>query len=131
MKPVGASFCVYSGPNRLRGVPMPGGYFCVAQADGLLAVDFFQVDTVMLKRLYAEFVIEIRTRHIHLLGVIAHPTAECAVQLALGIAADLEEVGRQFAHLIRDRNAKFTTAFGAIFASISVDVALTRRKRHG
>jgi hypothetical protein len=45
--------------------------------------------------------------------------------MARNLAADLDDAGRRFTHLIRDRDAKFTAAFDAVFASIGVDVALS------
>jgi hypothetical protein len=88
-------------------------------------MDFFHVDTVILKRLYAAFVIEHRTRRVHLLGVTDHPTGAWATQMARNLAADFEAGRHRFTHMIRDRDAKFTAAFDAAFASIGIHVVLT------
>ena len=99
--------------------------FLRAQAGSLLAIDFFHAGTVTLKRLHVAFVIEIKTRRVHPLGITEHPTGDWVVQLARSLAGDLEEAGHRFTHLIRDRDAKFTAASGAVFASIGIQIALT------
>ncbi len=80
------------------------------------------VETVGMTRLFVLFVVELDRRRVHLAGITAHPTGEWVAQAARNLLMDLDEQGRRFRFLIRDRDAKFTTAFDAVFTAARVEI---------
>jgi putative transposase len=99
--------------------------FLRAQASGIVACDFFTVDTVLLRRLYALVFIELSTRQVHLAGITANPTGEWATQQARNIIETF--VGRiePIRFLIHDRDSKFTAALDEVFRSEDTRVIRT------
>ena len=115
--------------HRLPPAPRRSGptwsQFLKAQAKGLLATDFFTVEAATLRRYYVLFVIEIERRVVHLLGVTANPDGPWVDQVARNFASELDDAGRRFRFLIRDRDAKFSSSFDAVLASVGTEAVLT------
>jgi putative transposase len=98
--------------------------FLRQQAAGIVACDFFTVDTVWLRRLYVLVFIELDTRRVHLAGVTANPDGAWVTQQARNLLLALEEQGRRVRFLLRDRDAKFCRSFDDVFRSEGAEVLL-------
>jgi putative transposase len=99
--------------------------FLRQQATGIVACDFFTVDTVWLRRLHVLFFIELGSRRVHLAGATDHPTGLWVAQQARNLAAVLGYQATACKFLIRDRDAKFTRAFDDVWRSTGAEVICT------
>jgi putative transposase len=115
--------------RRLGPAPRQGGptwaEFLRSQAPGVLACDFFSVETVSLQRLYVLFFIELERRKVFVAGVSPHPDGRWTTQQARNLAISFAENGGHHKFLIRDRDSKFVDAFDGVFGSESIRVIKT------
>jgi len=94
--------------------------FLRAQTSGIVACDFFTLDTVLFRRLYALVFIELATRQVYLAGITANPTGEWATQQARNIIETFVDRAKPIRCLIHDRDSKFTAAFDEVFRSDAI-----------
>ena len=95
------------------------------QAAGIVACDFFTVESIWLRRLYVLFFIELDTRRVHVAGVTANPDGAWVTQQARNPLLVLGERGRRVRFLLRDRDTKFCCSFDEVFRSEGAEVLLT------
>jgi putative transposase len=94
--------------------------FLRSQASGILACDFFTVETLRLKTLYVLFFIEISTRRVHVVGATAHPDSAWVTQQARNLAIKERLTAIRF--LLHDRDAKFSGPIDEVFRTEEVRV---------
>lgn len=91
--------------------------FLRAQADGIIACDFFTVETAWLRTLYVLVFIELGSRRIHVSPSTVHPDSAWVTQQARNLAMNLYGRSPAIRFLIRDRDAKFSRSFDAVLRS--------------
>jgi putative transposase len=110
------------GPAGDRGGPS-WSEFLKAQAAGLVACDFFTVETVALRRLYVLFFLEVGSRQVWLGGVTANPSGAWVTQQARSLVVASDASCPRL--LIRDRDAKFAGDFDEVFRTEGVVIVRT------
>ncbi len=101
------------------------GEFLRAQADSIIACDFFSVETAWLRTVYVLVFIELGSRRIHLSPSAAHPDSAWVARQARNLALGLEDRPIALRFLIRDRDGKFSRPFDEVIRSEGARVTLT------
>jgi putative transposase len=99
--------------------------FLRAQAEGVVACDFFTVETIRLKTLYVLFFIHLSSRRVIAAGVTANPDSAWVTQQARNVVMDLNDQAVAVRILLRDHDAKFTGSFDEVFCSDGAEVIRT------
>jgi putative transposase len=101
--------------------------FLSAHWDGLLAADFFTTEVLCRSGLvtyYTLFVIELKTRLVHICGSTPNPDGDWMLQIARNLT-DFEAgfaVGKS--HLIIDRDTKYTKKFKKLLDDSGIEIVL-------
>jgi putative transposase len=99
--------------------------FLRAQVHGIIACDFFTVETAWLRTLYVLVFIELGSRRIHLSPSTVHPDSAWVTQQARNLAMNLDGRSPNIRFLIRDRDAKFSGRFDTVLRSEGMRVIRT------
>ena len=105
--------------------------FLPAQAAGIIATDFFTVETVRCRTLYVLFWIELSTRRVHLAGVTSQPDSAWVTRQGRNLAIELDDRAAPLKFLIRDRDSKFPGPFDEVFRTEGPGSSSPRSGRQG
>lgn len=93
-----------------------------SQAKAVVATDFFTVDTVLLRRFYVLFWIEIDTRVVQLAGSTTNATGPWTTQQARNLLMHLE---RKVRLVIHDGGGQYTRSFDDVFTAVGAEAITT------
>jgi putative transposase len=99
--------------------------FLRSQAGGIIATDFFTVETVWLRTLYVLVFVELGSRRVHVSSSTSHPDSAWVTQQARNLVIDLGDRSTGIRFLIHDRDAKFSGPFGEVFRPEGAETILT------
>jgi transposase InsO family protein len=110
-------------PAPLRGKTMPWKTFLKAHWGAIAAADFFSVEVLTrggLVRYLVLFVIDLRTRRVHIAGVTCEADGEWMAQIGRNLTDAAAGPLRGFGHLIVDRDPLYTAHFRSILQAAGV-----------
>ena len=97
--------------------------FLRAQAAGIVACDFFTVESIFLRRYYVLFFIAHASRRVWLAGCTKNPSGAWVTQQARNLGLDFSDRGVRF--LIRDRDSKYSGPFDEVFRNEQIRIVKT------
>ena len=97
--------------------------FIRSQAKAVIATDFFTVDTVLLRRFYVMFWIELDTRVVHLSGITTSPSAPRTTKQGRNLLMHLQRTVR---FVIHDGGGQHTRSFDDVFTAVGAASRVNR-----
>jgi putative transposase len=95
------------------------------QANGILACDFFTVETEFLRTLYVLFLIDVGSRRLHITTATRHPSGTFVTQQAHNLCFELDERDEPVRFLIHVRDAKFGGPFDEVLRTEGIQIIRT------
>ena len=110
-------------PAPERSKRMPWKTFIRAHLGALAAMDFFDVEVLSLTglvRYSVLFVIDVKTRHVHIAGIVRQPHGEWMKQIARNLTDGVDGFLGGMRYVIHDRDPLFTREFRDLLGAAGV-----------